>query len=354
MNEPRILADIRNQPASLARVLDYQLGEGRPALAAAAESIRGARRVVLTGMGGSLFACVPLQYFLVSRGFACEVVEGAELLHYLHPAAKDAAVVVVSRSGESAEITRALERVGSEAARSIGVTNERESRLAGEAACPVFVNSLADEMVAIQTYTGTLLTLLLMGFLAAGEPEREWRGAVDAALGALSGIIARHEAESACWNGFLDGMASVHLLARGPSRGSALEGALLFNEVARTASTAMGAGEFRHGPVEIAGEGFRSIVFAPEGATRHLNLALASDLRSFGAQVRVVGPEDGEGGVSFWSVPALPDAVAPLAEIVPVQFAALRLAELRGLQPGRFRYVRQVTVSEIGFERPPS
>ena len=44
----------------------------------------------------------------------------------------------------------------------------------------------------------------------------------------------------------------------------------------------------------------------------------------------------------------------PLLEIVPVQVAAMRLAELRGIVLGSFRYAAQVTRDEgsIALKRP--
>jgi glucosamine--fructose-6-phosphate aminotransferase (isomerizing) len=46
--------------------------------------------------------------------------------------------------------------------------------------------------------------------------------------------------------------------------------------------------------------------------------------------------------------------LAPLLEIVPVQVAAMRLAELRGIVLGSFRYAAQVTRDEgsIALKRP--
>ncbi len=41
--------------------------------------------------------------------------------------------------------------------------------------------------------------------------------------------------------------------------------------------------------------------------------------------------------------------LAPLFEIVPLQVAAYRLALWRGITPGDFRFVTEVTASESGF-----
>jgi glutamine---fructose-6-phosphate transaminase (isomerizing) len=38
-----------------------------------------------------------------------------------------------------------------------------------------------------------------------------------------------------------------------------------------------------------------------------------------------------------------------LVEIIPVQVAALRMAELRNIPPGSFRYTPQVAVDEESF-----
>jgi glucosamine--fructose-6-phosphate aminotransferase (isomerizing) len=43
--------------------------------------------------------------------------------------------------------------------------------------------------------------------------------------------------------------------------------------------------------------------------------------------------------------------LAPLFEIVPVQAAALRLAQLKGMAVGSFRYTPQVTRDEATFSR---
>jgi hypothetical protein len=44
--------------------------------------------------------------------------------------------------------------------------------------------------------------------------------------------------------------------------------------------------------------------------------------------------------------PATRDELVPIAEIGPVHAAAYRLAELRGVEAGRFRYISQITNDE--------
>jgi glucosamine--fructose-6-phosphate aminotransferase (isomerizing) len=110
---------------------------------------------------------------------------------------------------------------------------------------------------------------------------------------------------------------------------------------------------FRHGPVEVVDDRFRAFVFAPQGKTRELNLGLARDLARFGAKIQLIGPRSTESmrGVYSCELPEVPEMLAPLFEIVPLQAAALRTAQLRGIPPGSFRYAPQVAVDEATFGR---
>jgi len=348
MQSPRFLLDIQSQPSSLRRVFDHQIGKGKHALLEAAQILRAGRRVILTGMGASMYAAIPLEYFLSANGIDAIAIESAELLHYRLRSCRDAVVVLASRSGDSIEITKLLDRLQVQTV-TIGITNEADSTLARRADCSITVNSLADEMVAIQSYTGTLLALLLLGSAATNKLESTC-SAVELALQTLPGLINHGLETIAEWDGFLDPKATVYLLGRGPSWGSVLEGVLLFHETAKAAAVGMPAASFRHGPVECVDEGFRSLIFAPEGPTRDLNLCLARDLVRFGGRVRMIGPEREGTEFPHWCrTPDVPEVLAPLAQIIPVQFAALRLAQLKGLAVGRFRYTPHVTRDESSF-----
>jgi glutamine---fructose-6-phosphate transaminase (isomerizing) len=347
---PRLAEDIQAQPASLACVLEQQCGKGRSGLLHAASLLRSAKRALITGIGASMFASILLENLLCSHGIDAVTVEAAELLHYRRDAYRDAVVIMVSRSGESVEIAKLLPTIKGRLP-VIGVTNEAASVLAREADLSLQVGSLPDEMVAIQSYTGTLLALYFLGMATVdelGAAQQE----IEALLPGLSRLIAINLDELHGWDPFLERGAPVYLLGRGPSYASALEGALLFNEIAKAPAIGMTAASFRHGPVELVDQGFRGLIFASRGRTCDLNVALARDLTRFGGRVRVIGPQNVDGsGLEWSSTPSVPEMLAPLLEIVPVQVAALRLAQLRGIQVGSFRYTPQVTRDEATFSR---
>ncbi len=167
---PNLASNIHAQPESLARAFDHHCGDGAEPIAHAATLLRSGKKIIITGMGASLFASIPLQYCLCSLGLDAVAVEAAELLHYQNSCWKDAVLVMVSRSGESVEIARLLEKMKG-AVPIIGVSNEPLSQLSRSASVSLSIASLNDEIVAIQTYTGTLLLLHLLASAVAGSSE---------------------------------------------------------------------------------------------------------------------------------------------------------------------------------------
>ena len=253
--------------------------------------------------------------------------------------------MIVSRSGESVEALKVQEALQGS---TISVTNDAASTLAREASLHLRIACLADEIVAIQSYTGTLLALHLLAAEVRGQFHAA-AGIVYRALADLPSVIAFHERESQSWKGFLEPRVPLYALGRGPSVSSAYETALLLGETAKEPAIGLPAATFRHGPVEIVDANFRAVVFAPPGRTRALNLALARELTKLGGQVRVIGPAEGRSEIQFWQTPVYPEALAPLFEIIPSQLAALRLAEWKDIRPGTFRNSGQVTRDEVAF-----
>lgn len=345
-NSP-LLNDILNQPQSLAAAVEYHFGEGRAMWQAAAAQLRN-RSIVFSGMGSSHFACHALSAELAAHGLATTVIDTAELLHYHYRAYRHAAVVLVSRSGESIETIKVLPLLKAQGTFVVGVTDVADSTLARQADLPVLIHGGRDHLVAVQSYTATLIALHVLGAALVDrldQAREELIGAVEALRRFVPDSVAASADEA--WRAFFEGAAVIHLLGRGRSLASIHEGALMFNEAARFPSVARESAQFRHGPLEIVDEGFRAIVFAPDDHTRELNIVLARDIQRLGGQARLIGPR----GIDrdWWITPPAAPSLAPLIEIIPVQGAALRLAEWRGFAPGEFRVVSQVTRREDGL-----
>lgn len=345
-----LFANIAAQPEALQQVLRFHSGEGLPALQRSAALIRQSSRILLTGMGASLFACQPLRYLLSHYGASVAVVEAAELLYFLDRIAdRNTSVVLVSRSGESVEVIRLLDLLAERGCNTIGVANVAGSSLLSRTSAQILLGSPADQLVAIQTYVATVTVLLLLGAASNGDLTQAF-GELHSSVEILRAHVPECIQASLQWQSFHSNSA-LYLLGRGPSLASVEEGVLLMHETAKAPAVGMSAAQFRHGPVEAADGNMRAVVMGTQTATAKLDFQLARDLTHMGADVRWIGPlisASGPMALTPWpgDVPAL---FQPVFEVIPLQLLAYRAAEARGITPGDFRWAPTITSSEAGF-----
>jgi len=350
MAQRGILHDILGQPASLQKQLEYLQTEGQSALKAAAGRLRDGRPIILSGMGASLFACVPLSLWLGRRGILAPVVETADLLHYEPEICRNATLVLVSRSGRTIETTKLLEVLHRNDCYVVGVTAVADSPLAQQADTVIQIRTVPDTMVSIQSYPGTVLALLALGAAAAGEFDDTWQSQAAGLVDPWKRSIDQQIKASEQWQDFFQKPQIIYLTGRGPSLATALQGALLFNEVAKVPAAGVSAANFRHGSVEIVKSDFRGLLFATQTATRHLDVGLALDIERFGGQVRVIGPAqllaDRLPERVLWPIPEVPEPFAPVIDVSPVQIAAYRTALWQNIQLDRFQFAGPVALNE--------
>jgi glucosamine--fructose-6-phosphate aminotransferase (isomerizing) len=350
MAQGGILHDILRQPASLQKQLDYLEKDGRPALEAAAECLHNSNRIILSGMGASLFACVPLSIWLGRRGILAPVIETSDLLHYEPELCRNATLVLVSRSGRTIETTRLLDALRREDCHVVGVTAVTGSPLAEMADTVMEIRNMPDTMVSIQSYPATVLALLALGAAAVGNFDDSWRSQAGGLVDTWRRSIDDQLRASETWQEFFADAPVVYLTGRGPSLATALQGALLFNEVAKVPAAGVSAANFRHGPVEIINSGFRGLILAGQAATRQLDVGLARDIQRFGGQVRIIGPAERLADLLpdsiLCPVPDVPEPFGPVIDVSPIQIAAYRTALWRHVELDRFQYAGPVALNE--------
>ncbi len=66
----------------------------------------------------------------------------------------------------------------------------------------------------------------------------------------------------------------------------------MFREALHLPAAATLGGEFRHGPMEMVNEGFRSILFAPAGKHMIKSIRMAEDIAGFGGKVLLFSNTD--------------------------------------------------------------
>jgi glucosamine--fructose-6-phosphate aminotransferase (isomerizing) len=346
------LAEIVGQPDAMRRAAAALVNE-RDSLERIREAAAVSRTLVFTGMGGSYDACYPAVNDLAGRGVPALLVDAAELLHFRRPILNGQTLaVVVSQSGESAEIVKLAAELAKQRARPfvVALTNGLGNELAQRADIALDTLAGPESGPSSLTFAAAMATLSGLARLLAGDSVDtavdRTRTAVEGAARSTERLLHDPEAlaeDLEAWHG--DRQVMV-LLGRGPARAATELGALILKESGVMAES-LESGLFRHGPLELAGPGMSAIVMATEPETRRLDLSLAADLVEAGAAVMVVTP-DGEApkGARAVATGYLDRALMSAVSIVPVQLLAWRLARTRGRTPGAYTRASKVTTRE--------
>lgn len=341
--EGAYLRDILAQPAALdLTVAELEIGAPLRALVARLHAGRF-RRVVLTGMGSSLFALYPLHLALTASGITSVWADSSEVIYYQpHLLEPETLVVAVSQSGRSAEIVRLLDLT---AGRSpvIGVTNTPESPLGTQSDAVLLMHAGAESTVSCKTYVATLVVLEALGALMTGREEattrRELAGAGPAAARYLTTWRA-HAAEAA---EIAEGARCLFYAGRGASLAAALTGGLITKESTHFPTEGMSTAAFRHGPMEMLGPETLVMIFEGDAHTQALNTGIVDEIHRLGHRAELIGPTARRASMRIQDVPA---SIRPVLEILPVQMMTLGLASIFGMEAGRFTLATKVTATE--------
>jgi glucosamine--fructose-6-phosphate aminotransferase (isomerizing) len=340
------------QPDALREAVRYyRSGEGRDALAQAAR-LPGARdATTFAGMGSSLYASYAVLPAFWQAGRRAAPVEAGEILHFGLPGWRpDGLCVAVSQSGESAETRAVAERVG-ESHPIIAVTNDTESALARCARVVLPMRAGEESAISTKTYTNTLGVLHLLKAALLGEDPDAALERLEAAAEAMERAL-RPDLEAAIQEAArkIDEAKGVHFIGRGPALAAAFVGALTIGEGARVTAVGLPAASFRHGPMELAGEGHAALLFMPDGPTRPLLEKLRDDLARAGSRIAVLTDRLGAGnpskGTEIALGPAPTEAHFPFLAAIGTERILAAVAERRGLTPGDFRYGGKITAEE--------
>ena len=333
------LKDLLEQPEAVARTIAGL--EEQDALAAFAKGLRDGRwrRVVLTGMGSSYWACHPLYLRLLGAGLTPVLVETSELIHFesdwLRP---DTLVVAVSQSGRSVETVRLLEMARG-TADVVGITNTADSPLARLSAAALLTRAGEEMTVACKTYAATFIALEWLGDLLCGGTTAELKTQTGPALEAMRRYLGQWPAHVDELLRTLDGVQDIFVVGRGTALAAAGMCGLILKESTHYHAEGMSAAAFRHGPFEMLSGAVFVAILEGDDRSSALSWKLAADVREAGGRAAVVSPE-AEGA---FRIPTSGGRVRPLVEILPIEMLTLALAAAKGREPGRFERITKVT-----------
>jgi glucosamine--fructose-6-phosphate aminotransferase (isomerizing) len=330
-------------------VLSSRTEAGRAAAGEAADLLRasGADYLLLGGRGSSDNAARYAQYLLgmhagLSAGLAAPWLFAGD---FPPPSLRGGAVLAVSQSGGSPDVVGLLAAAREQGRPAIALTNEAESPLAAMADVVVPLGAGPERSVAAtKSYMASLHAVAQLAL--ALRPDTDMEGQL-AHLPELVGAAVEQQLDSRAQFDALASPAWLTVVGRGLSYATAHETALKLRELSGTPAEAFSPPDLLHGPVAALGPS-TGLWIVSAGGGRQPDTSLAGSVRRR-AGVVVAVSDDSEllasADVAVRLPPGLPAWAAAFVAVIPGQAAALRLAELRGVEVDAPHGLTKVTLT---------
>jgi glucosamine--fructose-6-phosphate aminotransferase (isomerizing) len=324
-------SELRQQPVSLARLLERQSSQAREIAGVFA---RDDVRYILIASRGSSSNVARYAQYLLGRAHRVPVMFATPSLYtiYEQPPRLDGGVVLgISQSGASPDVASVLAEARRQGRPTIAITNAPDSPLAHEADSVLLLEAGEERAVAAtKTYLNSLGAIAMLfasfdGPVAEGELERMPQ--------LLEEQIALSLESAPPLDEYRDAIGAT-VVARGVNYGTAFEIALKIRELSGLVVEAYSPADLMHGPIAAIGDGWPVIVVAPSGPARPSVEGLVLPLVERGARIIAVSDVAAvlrRARTKLPLVPRIPEWLSPFTAVVPGQLTALRLAQQRGL-----------------------
>ena len=134
------------------------------------------------------------------------------------------------------------------------------------------------------------------------------------------------------------------VISRGFNLATALEIGLKLKETSRIFADAYSAADFAHGPLALAGPGVPAIAVRPDGPVGRDIDAWVDVAQARGSEVLTIGGREAAGRPGAVALDLdLPEALTPLAYVIPGQLLVHAVARRRGIDPDAPEGLRKVT-----------
>ncbi|MFL5954541.1 MAG: SIS domain-containing protein [Gaiellaceae bacterium] len=324
--------ELREQPQALARLIEMQraYAEGTRELFERSD----VQYILIASRGSSSNAARYAQY-LLGRAHRVPVAFATPSLFTLYeqPPRLDGALVIgISQSGKSPDVVEVVTEARRQGRPTIALTNSPSSPL-GLAADGVLKLEAGNEqaVAATKTYVNSLGAVALLFATTTGDTQA--LGELQRVPDQLSRQLDRSWAEADAIDplGAVDGGTVV---ARGINYCTSFEIALKIRELSGLLFESYSAADLMHGPVAAIGPGWPVIAVAPKGPALGAMTEAVEKVAERGARTVVISDDEGtreRGEIGLTLVPGVPEWLSPLLAVVPGQLAAMRLAQLRGV-----------------------
>src|ERR1700689_2633625 len=361
--------EIYEQPTAIAKTVAMHLknaiifpGE----LDAIESALLTFEKLVIAASGSSRHAGLAGEIMIEDlSGVAVDVEYASEYCYRSTHAAVDPIVMGITQSGETADTIAGRLEPLPRGVKTVAISNVPDTTIVREAG-PALISGAGPELSipATKSFTTQLTILYLMALFLARKRGRMTSEVTRTYLQRLMRLPEAIEKNLATWDGLAEKFGAVHFkaekflyLGRGVHYAIAREGALKLKEISYAHAEGYPAGELKHGPNALVDETLPVVVLAtcdhhdPDSELRYRRtLEVMKEVRSRRGPLVTVATEGDEEvktiADSVFYVPAAPELLLPIVEVIPLQLFAYHVAVNKGYDVDHPRNLVKAVVTE--------
>ncbi|MFZ0758594.1 MAG: isomerizing glutamine--fructose-6-phosphate transaminase [Candidatus Sulfotelmatobacter sp.] len=361
--------EIYQQPQAIAKTIAQHLRDDilfPGELDAIESALLNFEKLIIAASGSSRHAGLAGEIMIEDlSGVAVDVEYASEYCYRSTHAAVDPIVMVVTQSGETADTIAAQREALTRGVKTIAVSNVAEATIPREASAALITGAGPELAVpATKSFTTQLTVLYLMALFLARRRGRMTSEVTRSHLQRLQQLPDAIESNLRAWDDLAEQYGKKHFeeekflyLGRGVHYAIAREGALKLKETSYAHAEGYPAGELKHGPNALVDEHLPVVVLAtcdhhdPDSVLRYRRtLEVMKEVKSrHGRLVTVATEGDREvTGVAddVFFVPAAPELLLPIVEVIPLQLFAYHVATKKGYNVDHPRNLVKAVVTE--------
>ncbi|MGB1199701.1 MAG: glutamine--fructose-6-phosphate transaminase (isomerizing) [Thalassotalea sp.] len=298
--------------------------------------------VQIIACGTSYHSGMVARYWLEAMaGVSCNIEIASEFRYRKSHVPKNAMIVTISQSGETADTLAALrlaKELGYRA--SLTICNVPGSSLVRESDLAFMTKAGAEIGVASTKAFTTQLVGLLMMSLAIGQHhgmseqlQQEIAQSLMTLPNKLDEVLALADSIEDLAEDFADKNHAL-FLGRGDQYPIAMEGALKLKEISYIHAEAYAAGELKHGPLALIDAEMPVIVVAPQNDLIEKLKSNVEEVRARGGLMYVFADNnakfESDDTMKVINVPHCDDIIAPIVYTLPLQLLSYYVAIIKG------------------------
>lgn len=337
-----MIKEINEQRDTIRRALEQEVED----IEKAAELIRKSRGVFLSGCGTAGKMCHIGEYFFNSIAKRhTNFVIASEFNNYTPFLNENTLMMVVSQSGETADVLEAMEQAKAKGVKILSLVNVRGSSIARQSDQCLLIKAGPEQAVAsTKAATSQMALLALLAHAVDGRLQDGRRRLVELAGQVNELLNPRYEKHIADLANILNGASDIYIIGRGVNFPLALESAIKLQEVSYIHAEGFAGGELKHGPLALISEGTPVIALVAEDGNKDAIISNAREVKARGGYVIGVSPENNE-VFDYWLRVPNEGVLSPIVNLIPIQILAYHLGVIRGVNPDKPRNLaKSVTV----------